>query len=133
MNKKSMKRMLILASMMLLAVAARAAEFPVITVNELKEAIEAKKATIVDVNGTESWKNGHIPGAIDYQSSKDKLASLLPKDKDALVVAYCGGPKCGAYRAAAQAAKDLGYNNVKHLSAGITGWKESGQSLKKGG
>jgi rhodanese-related sulfurtransferase len=57
---------------------------------------------------------------------------VLPKDKNALIVAYCGNPKCTAYQAAAKAAKKLGYKNIKHLSAGISGWKEAGEKTEKG-
>ena len=59
--------------------------------------------------------------------------SLLPKDKSALIVAYCGNPQCPAYRAAAEAAKKLGYKNIKHLTAGIAGWKAAGEKTEKGG
>lgn len=126
-----MKKLLLLATTLLLAVAVRAAEFPDISVNDLKDAIAAKKVTVVDVNGSDSFKQGHIPGAIDFEANKEKLATLLPADKNSLIVAYCGGPKCGAYQAAAKAAKKLGYTNVKHLSAGISGWKSSGQKVGK--
>ncbi len=115
----------------LLAAAAVAGSFPEIKISELKSAISAGKVTLLDVNGTESWKEGHIPGAIDFATNKEKLASVLPKDKNALVVAYCGGPKCGAYQQAAKAAKDLGYTNVKHLVAGISGWKEAGEKTDR--
>ncbi len=60
---------------------------------------------------------------INYTAHKEHLAKLLPADKGALVVAYCGGPTCNAYAAAAKAAQALGYTNVKHLTAGISGWK----------
>lgn len=56
---------------------------------------------------------------------------MLPKDKDALIVAYCGGPRCGAYASAAKAAEKLGYTNVKHLTAGISGWQEAGEKMEK--
>jgi rhodanese-related sulfurtransferase len=82
------------------------------------------------VNGSDSFKAGHIPGAIDFRAKKAEIAKALPSDKDALVVAYCGGPTCGAYAAAAKAAKELGYTNVKHLSAGISGWKAAGEKLE---
>jgi rhodanese-related sulfurtransferase len=36
-----------------------------------------------------------------------------------------------AYKKAAVAAKELGYKNVKHLSAGISGWKDAGKPLGK--
>ena len=37
-----------------------------------------------------------------------------------------------AYQTAARAAKELGYSNVKHLSAGITGWRQAGEKLESG-
>jgi rhodanese-related sulfurtransferase len=127
-----MKKLMTLAAALLLTVAAQAGPYPDITVQELKTAITAKQVTLLDVNGSKSWKSGHIPGAVDFAANKEKLASLLPKDKNALVVAYCGGPTCSAYAAAAKAAKDLGYTNVKHLSAGISGWKSAGEKTDSG-
>ena len=109
-----------------------AGEYPDISIKELSEAIKEKKVTVIDVNGASSYKQGHVPGAIDFASSKSELEKLLPKDKGQLIVAYCGGPSCSAYKAAANAAKELGYTNVKHLSAGISGWKGAEQKLEKG-
>ena len=127
-----MKRLLLLGAAAFLATAVFAGQFPEIKIDELKKEIDAKKVTVIDVNGTDSYKSGHIPGAIDYASSKAKLANVLPKDKNALVVAYCGGPKCQAYQAAAKAAEQLGYKNVKHLTAGISGWQAAGEKMEKG-
>lgn len=104
----SMKKFLSLVAVALLIVPVYAGEFPDITIKELKEAIAQKKATVIDVNGTESWKKGHIPTAVDFATSKERLAKILPQDKKALVVAYCGGPKCQAYQAAAKEAKKVG-------------------------
>lgn len=118
----------------LVAVAASAlaaSAFPDISLADLKKAIAAKDVTVIDVNGSESYKSGHIPGAIDYTAVKNDLAAKLPADKNALVVAYCGNPKCGAYARAAEAAKELGYTNVKHYSGGIAGWKEAGEPTQK--
>jgi rhodanese-related sulfurtransferase len=36
-----------------------------------------------------------------------------------------------AYQAAAKAVTKLGYKNVKHMSAGISGWKEAKMKLEK--
>jgi rhodanese-related sulfurtransferase len=102
-----------------------------ISIKDLKKAIEEKKVTVIDVNGSESFKEGHIPTAIDFEAKSEKLKEVLPKEKDALIVAYCGGPQCGAYKTAAKAAMALGYTNVKHLSAGISGWKQAGEKLEK--
>jgi rhodanese-related sulfurtransferase len=113
-----MKKLLTLLATSALAVSwsCYAGEFPDVSVTEVKALAESKKAVIIDVNGTESYKKGHVPGALDYAAIKDKLAEVLPKDKNATIVAYCGGPKCKAYQAAATAAEKLGYKNVKHMS-----------------
>jgi rhodanese-related sulfurtransferase len=125
------KLALTLGAVALLAINAFAGSFPDISLNDLKKAISDKDVTILDVNGSKSYAEGHIPGAIDYTASKEDLAAKLPSDKGALVVAYCGSEKCGAYAKAAQAAKDLGYTNVKHFAPGLKGWKEAGEPLQK--
>lgn len=122
-----MKKLFGLLTALALATVVFAGEYPDLSIKELKKAIAEKKVTLIDVNGTETWEKGHIPGAIDFESNEEKIASLLPKDKNALIVAYCGGPKCMAYKQAAKVAEKLGYKNVKHLSAGISGWKEAGE------
>ena len=118
-----MKKLFTLLFSLLFTASVFAGEFPDITITDLKKAIEDKKVTVIDVNGSDSWKSGHVPTAIDFDAAGDKLAAQLPKDKGALVVAYCGGPSCGAYKAAAVKAKELGYTNVKHLAAGDAGEK----------
>src|SRR5580658_5809256 len=106
----------------LFAAAARAGEqYPEISIADLKAAIENKSVTLIDANGTESYRDGHIPGAINFETDGPNLEKILPKDKTALVVAYCGGPQCMAYTAAAAKAVAMGYTNVKHLTAGISG------------
>lgn len=126
-----MKKLLTLLATSVLALSCYAGEFPDVSVTEVKALAESKKAVIIDVNGTESYQKGHVPGALDYAAVKGKLAEILPKDKNTPIVAYCGGPKCKAYQAAAQAAAKLGYKNVKHMSAGISGWKEAGEKMQK--
>jgi rhodanese-related sulfurtransferase len=128
-----MKRLIIPALAALLAYSVYAAQYPEITIPELKTVISEKKVVLLDANGTDKYAKGHIPGAIDFTAVKGNLAGVLPKDKSALVVAYCGGPKCRAYEAAASAAQKLGYTNVKHLTAGISGWEEAGEKTQSGG
>lgn len=127
-----MKSFLALAfALLALPVISFAAEYPSITHEELLKAIESKSVTLLDVNGSESYKQGRIPGALDYAAVKDELASKLPADKSALIVAYCGSERCKAYKRAAKAAADLGYTNVKHYAGGISGWKAANGALEK--
>ena len=74
------------------------------------------------------YNRGHIPTAIDFSSNGKALAKLLPKDKNTLVVSYCGGP---GYAKEVVMQQKLGYKNVKHLSAGISGWKKAGADVAK--
>lgn len=126
-----MKKLFALLAATFLTLPLFAGEFPDISITELKQAIAEKKVAVIDVNGSDSYKNGHVPSAVDYQASMSDFASKLPADKGALIVAYCGGPSCNAYTKAANAAKKLGYTNVKHLSAGISGWMQAGEKTDK--
>src|SRR4051812_45560724 len=98
-----MKKLALSCALALVAFAVCAANFPDIKINDLKSAMASQKVTIIDVNGSDSYKEGHIPGAVDFDAVKGKLANVLPKNKSSLVVAYCGGPQCQAYQAAAKA------------------------------
>ena len=126
-----MKKILIPFLLIWTAVSLQGQEFGDISIEDLQKAILAKKVAMIDVNGQKSFQNGHIPGAINFSSQKQALKQLLPSNKNTLIVAYCGGPSCRAYLRGAKAAAELGYNNVRHLSAGISGWKKSGNKVAK--
>ena len=128
----NMKKLLTLLVTAGVAVSAYAGEFADISVNQVNKLAESKSAVIIDVNGNDSFKSGHVPGAINFAAIKDNLAASLPTKKDALIIAYCGSPKCGAYLRAAKAAEKLGYTNIKHMSAGISGWKAAGMKTEPG-
>lgn len=123
-----MKKLLAIATALVFAATTSfAGEYPDISIDELEKKIKDGKVTVIDVNGAKSYQKRHIPGAIAY--SKD-LKNKLPKDKDSLIVAYCGGPSCRAYQRAAKVAEKAGYTNVRHLSAGISGWLKAGKKTE---
>jgi rhodanese-related sulfurtransferase len=126
------KSLAIAALLFVTAVPVRASDktYPVITHEELVRALAARTVTLLDANGTNSYKEGHIPGALDFAAVKTKLAAVLPTDKSALIVAYCANEDCPDYQEAAAAAEALGYTNVKHYEGGIMGWKESGARVE---
>ena len=128
-----MKKIFAFLTAAVVAVSAYAGDFADISVNEVNKLAASKSAVIIDVNGDESYKAGHVPGALNFAAIKDDLAASLPKKKDALIVAYCGNPKCGAYLRAAKAAQKLGYTNIKHMTAGISGWRAAGMKTEAGG
>ena len=128
-----MNKLFALVAIGFVALSIRAAEFPDISIKDVKAAIQSHKAVIIDVNGTESYNKAHVPTALNFEAIEGKLQQALPKDKNTLIIAYCGNPRCKAYQAAAKAASKLGYKNVKHMSAGIMGWKDAGEKTDKAG
>lgn len=103
------------------------AHYPEITKAELKElTVQAEKneAAIIDVNSKDTFTaENSVTNSFNYAAHKADFAKMLPANKDAPIVAYCGGPKCQAWKKAAKEACKLGYTNVKHYKDGLQGWK----------
>lgn len=101
-----------------------------ISLDDLKKAIETKTVFLVDANSAKTYDKGHLPGAVSFAKNEKDFSKLLPQDKNALIVAYCGGPMCSAWEDAAEAATKAGYTNIKHFKGGLKGWKSAGLSLE---
>ena len=127
-----MKKIIALMATALCAASVYAGEFADISPKDVLTDANAKSAVIIDANGPDSYKAGHVPGALSFAAIKSDLAASLPADKNTLIIAYCGNPKCGAYLQAAKAAQKLGYTNIKHMSAGIAGWNEANLPTEPG-
>jgi len=127
-----MKKFFTLLAAAFVAASVYAGEFADISMADVKAAAEAKSAVIIDANSPASYQAGHVPGALSFAAIKSDLAASLPADKNTLIIAYCGNPKCGAYLQAAKAAQKLGYTNIKHMSAGIAGWNEAKMPTEPG-
>lgn len=85
---------------------------------------------IYDNNGDERFAKGHVPGAVHL--AKDAVrAEALPPNKEAMLVFYCGGPRCMACHEAAQTAIALGYSNVWIMPDGISGWEAASLPTEK--
>ncbi|HAU60492.1 MAG TPA: sulfurtransferase, partial [Opitutae bacterium] len=77
-----MKKIVSIISFFVLAATSYAGEYEDISIKDLQKAIADGKVAVIDVNGAKSFENGHIPTAIHFSSSKNKLSKLLPKDKN---------------------------------------------------
>jgi hypothetical protein len=55
---------------------------------------EKGQYTLIDARPTGAFLSGHIPTAISlpFDSFEDNCATVLPQDRDKLLVFYCGGP-----------------------------------------
>ncbi|NEA65658.1 rhodanese-like domain-containing protein [Streptomyces sp. SID12488] len=80
---------------------------------------------VVDSRSTESWDQGHIPGALHLPTAliPEQAAGLL--DRSVPVVTYCWGPGCNGATRAALALAQLGYQ-VKEMLGGFEYWVREG-------
>lgn len=69
------------------------------------------------------YDRGHIPMAVSMPDTYfERMTDRLPKDKNALLIFYCGGPECKLSHKSAAKAEALGYTNVKVFADGFPGW-----------
>jgi rhodanese-related sulfurtransferase len=110
------------------------ADFTLISTEQLKTMMDGEKNfLLVDSRTKEEYQEAHIAGAISIpEKSFDENVSLLPKDKNHLVVFYCNGVKCGKSKKAAKKASDLGYGNVLIYAEGFPVWEEKGLKIVPG-
>ncbi len=83
---------------------------------------------LLDVRSPESFREGHIPGAVNLPHGKLVERNLQPYAPETLFVVYCGGPHCNGADRGARRIASLG-RLVKKMIGGIEGWKDEGFSL----
>lgn len=96
-----------------------------ISPTELNGLVAAKRVTVLDVNSAGSFAKAHVPGARSLDSGAFRSEDL-PLDKRSSLVFYCSNPLCRKAPIAAKRAKQMGYEDVRVMSAGISGWISSG-------
>ncbi|WP_333775831.1 rhodanese-like domain-containing protein [Streptomyces sp. IBSBF 3136] len=80
---------------------------------------------VVDSRSTDSWDQGHVPGAVHLPTAliPEQAGQLL--DKSVPVITYCWGPGCNGATRAALALAELGYQ-VKEMLGGFEYWAREG-------
>ena len=97
----------------------------------LHQKTQSGQIVVFDVNSPSSWTNTRVPGArnvdpVDYKDTD------LPADRGSELVFYCSNPMCRKAPNAARRAKQMGYENVRVMSAGISGWLSSNLPTESG-
>jgi rhodanese-related sulfurtransferase len=72
----------------------QAATFPTISASELKAKMDGgEKILLINPLSDIEFNEGYIPGSVNIPLHEMEAATQLPKDKGALIVTYCLGPK----------------------------------------
>ncbi len=97
----------------------------------LEKIANKENIKIVDVLPPESYREGHVPGAINIPTEQiDTLAPQQLKKTDEIAV-YCASYHCGGSTMAATALQKAGYKKVWDYKAGKKGWESAGLELVK--
>ena len=87
---------------------------------EAKALIDAGGCLALDVRAADEYAEGHIPGAVNLPLDRITAGeSLLPPDKDGLILVYCLTGRRAAR--AVKALTALGYTKVKNMG-GVMNW-----------
>lgn len=109
-------------------------EHKAVSTEELKSMLDEKKdLVLIDTRTKEEYQEAHIQGALGIpEKSFEGSATLLPPDKNALLVLYCNGVKCGKSKKAAKKAEAMGYMNILIYAEGFPVWEEKGHKIVAG-
>jgi rhodanese-related sulfurtransferase len=103
-----------------------------ITIEKLLEMrANTQRFTLIDVLSGESYKEGHIPGAINIHLENIESMAERYLDKKDTIVVYCGSYSCQASTKATRKLLEMGYKNTLDFKAGKRGWQHAGLGLEK--
>lgn len=137
-----MKRLVLAVMVTLLALTALAfgadskpEPFTVVTSEEVKAMIDRHEPgqVVIDARTPAEFGEVHIKGAVNIPwPVLEKNPAALDLPKDAKLIFYCNGFKCGKSPKAARLAASLGYRNLYVLSEGMPAWEEKGFAIYAG-
>lgn len=92
---------------------------------------------LIDVREPDEWQAGHLPGARHYPRGFLEVRADLEHakrdpwlaDRSRKLVLYCGGGHRSAL--AAQALQQMGFENVRSMAEGWTGWTARGHPIER--
>jgi rhodanese-related sulfurtransferase len=109
-------------------------DFAIISTAELKQFVDQKeKIFLIDARTPAEYREAHITGAVNISEKEFEMTKQqLPAAKEALLVLYCNGVKCGKSKKVARLVQSLGYTNILVYSEGIPVWEEHNFPLETG-
>jgi len=92
------------------------------SIDEAKKEIDKQTSTFLDIRDEESYKLGHIPGAIHISDNNlEEYIQQADKSHPTIICCYHGNTSFGA----AAFFMEKGFQNVRSLSGGFEMWKQT--------
>lgn len=92
--------------------------------DELREALDARSCTLVDVREPHEYARGHIPNSQNMPMSRFD-PSRLPHGKPIVLICHSGVRSASAL----SRARASGHGNARHYRGGLIAWTRSGGAL----
>jgi rhodanese-related sulfurtransferase len=111
-----------------------AADYKNIDTAQLKTMLDDKKDfTLVDARTKEEYDEAHIVKAINVTEKGYEMQSAqLAANRNALLVIYCNGIRCGKSKKVAAKADAAGYTNITIYADGFPVWEEKAMPITAG-
>lgn len=97
----------------------------------LEKMVNKESFKLVEVLPEDSFKHGHIPGALNLPL--DKISALAADNlkKSDTVIVYCASYACQASTQAAEALLKMGYKKTLDFKGGKKAWLDGALQLEK--
>jgi len=104
-------------------------EFEKVSIDELRDRLQAGKAVLLDVRPDEEYLAGHLPQALSIPLDElEQRLNELPRHRT--IVAYCRGPLCVLADDALALLSKQG-RKVARLEEGVSEWEQAGWALER--
>ena len=109
--------------------------FRIITLEQMKRAVDEKRGLLLDARTPDEYAAGHIPGAMNlYAEAPETWVERIAEiPRDTLVLVYCGNPHCPYGRTLAEFLGQFGFTNLLLYDEGWDQWSGAGLPAAKGG
>jgi rhodanese-related sulfurtransferase len=102
--------------------------FRVITLGQMKRAVEEGKGMLFDARTPDEFAAGHVPGAQNLYAMApeawvDRIAEV---PRDTLVIIYCSNPHCPFGKSLAEFLGSFGFTNMLLFDDGWDAWSGAG-------
>lgn len=98
----------------------------IVNIEQVKKILNEKRALIIDARDIESYRHGHISGAINVPGLNvdQYFEEFVELPRDTLILLYCNNPTCHLSRLVGDFLQTLGFTRLYHFDGGFDEWMD---------